>query len=112
MRGEVQRPLVAALLAALNLVVAALVGFMLNEVREIRREMHVSIALLEERNRLHEELSNQIRVMGFERLSKVEALLDEHQRRIDVIEARMDGRRKPEFPEHGGLDNVSPGGLP
>lgn len=80
------------LVTVINMLIAAMVGYLLHDFREFKREMRVSIHELEERNRAQDDLASAIRVTGFERLGRVEALLEEYDKRLQAVEGmRMRG---------------------
>lgn len=98
--SAVWRPVAGALLGILNAMVVIGIGFILNEQREIRREMRTAIDRLEERNKIQDDLVNNLSIGGFERLGKVEAVIEEHERRLEHLDgAKM---RSP------GRSDVSP----
>ena len=77
---------------ALQLFVAAVLTLMFAEWREFQKEVRTNIEKLDMANKAQDELSTQIRVVGFERLSKVETLIEETKNRLDRHEDQSRGR--------------------
>ena len=84
--GQNWKHLAGAFRTVLNLFIAAVLTLMFTQWREFQKEVRTNIDELENANALQDQLSSQLRLVGFERLSKVETLLEEHQKRMD----RMD----------------------
>ncbi len=92
--GSGSRAAIIALVAINNLLVAAMGGYLLNDFKEFKQEIRISIQKIEDRARAQDDLSAEIRHIGFERLGKIETLLEEHDRRMETMELHM---RSPTF---------------
>ena len=73
-------------LTVVNILVAAMVGYLLQDIRALRNEMSGAVSELRQANFEQDKMSAAIRQDGFQRLSSLEAKAIDNSRRLDRIE--------------------------
>ncbi len=83
-----------------------MLGILVTQQREFQKQMHENVKELRETNEKQDAISNELRRIGFERLSKAETLLEAHQQWLERHETELRTRgpsRAPSKNGEGGL---------
>jgi hypothetical protein len=78
--------ILVSIVGLLNLIIGIMVSALLTDFREFKIEVRGAIAVIEARNIAQDDLSSEIRRVGFERIGKIEVLLDAYEKRISRLE--------------------------